>query len=66
MEPIRESARQTASGSPSGAGRPNPFPSTSQGLAYTIHHPNACPNNTEDLFGFFEALESAENTAERG
>ena len=37
------------------------FPSSSQGLFLTNHHPNACTNNTENLFCIFDALESAEN-----
>ena len=37
------------------------FPSSSQGLFHTNHHPNACTNNTEDLSCIFEALKSAEN-----
>ena len=40
----------------------NAFPTGNQGLlVFTIHHPNACPNNTKDLD--FEPLEIAENTA---
>ena len=67
MEPItlQQNARESASSSASRGprrGGPNAFPSSSQGLAYTIHHPNACPNNPEDPFGIFEALKGGENT----
>ena len=61
MEPITLQQRESASSSVSRGG-PNASPSSSQGLVYTIHHPNACPNNPEDPFGIFEALKGSENT----
>ena len=72
VEPIRlqQSPRQSATRSASGrrdrvkltsGGRDNAFPTSNQGLLYTIHHPNACPNNTEYLD--FWATWNAENTA---
>ena len=57
---LQQGARPSASSSASGV-RATAFPSSSQGLFHTNHHPNACPNNTEDLFDIFVAIKSAEN-----
>ena len=63
MEPftdLQQGARPSTSSSASGV-PVTAFPSNSQGVFHTNYHPNACTNNTEDLFFIFEALKTTEN-----
>ena len=63
MEPftdLQQGARPSTSSSALGVCA-TAFPSSSQGVFLINHHPNSCPNNTDELFGIFEALKSAEN-----